>query len=171
MKTPRSTSSEKTSPTLSVVPTEPTLSSFDLTRAAVNLAAGEFTLGDRVFPIKDLSYDAYITFLGYLTPLIEVVVQRVTGQANIPLPGIDLEPSLFSPSNILSACSKQLPEMVQIICAASDPTITVDDVKALGKKPTVLASAVLQQITQNGMIKDFSDFFAQVLSVVKPLTA
>lgn len=142
----------------------------DVTRAAVNLPAGQFALGERIFDIHDLSYDSYIAFIAYLTPLIEHVVQKIAGGQGVVIPGIDLSTSLFSATNILSLCGKELPEMVQLMCKESDPTITVEEVKALAKRPTVLVSAIIKQIKQNEMIKDFADFFAQVLSVMKPLT-
>jgi hypothetical protein len=148
---------------------EPVLDSRDLIRAAVNLPAGQFQLGERVFEIHDLSYDAYIAFIAYLTPLIEHVVQKIAGGQGVSIPGIELNNSLFSASNILSLCSKELPEMVHLMCLESDPDITIAEVKKLAKRPTVLVTAIMKQIKQNEMIKDFADFFAQVLSVLKPL--
>ena len=147
-----------------------TLTLPEIHRAAFNLPADQFALGDRLFQLQDLSYDNYLLFLGYLTPLIEVVVQRAAGSAGVSIPGIDLQSNALSANNILKLCGKELPEMVQIMCRESAPDITVEEVKALAKRPTVLVTAVIKQIKQNGMIQDFADFFGQVLSVVKPLT-
>jgi hypothetical protein len=151
-------------------PDAPTLDQLQIIRAAVNLPVDTFTLGDRVFPLKDLSYDSYIAFIGYLTPLIEHVVEKIAGGQGISIPGIDLKTSLFSANNILSLCKEDLPEMVQLMCRESDPDITVAQVKELAKRPTVLVTAIILQVKQNEMIKDFADFFGQVLSVLKPLT-
>jgi hypothetical protein len=59
--------------------------------------------------------------------------------------------------------------MVYLMCLESDPDMTIAEVKKLAKRPTVLVTAIMKQIKQNEMIKDFADFFTQVLSVLKPL--
>lgn len=148
----------------------PSLDTLKINRGAFNLDDGFFVLGEQAFPLKDLSYDSYVIFLGYLTPLIEVVVQKIAGGAGISIPGIDLNANAFSTTNILKLCSKELPEMVHLMCKESDSTITVEDVKKLAGRPTTLVTAIVKQIHKNQMIQDFADFFAQVLSVVKPLT-
>lgn len=160
--------SKTSAPEINSDVTVPALTSLQLTRAAVNLPVDQFQLGDRTFTIQDLSYDSYITFIGYLTPLIENVVSKIANNQGVSIPGIEMQSSLFSATNILSLCSKELPAMVQLMCRETDPSITVEQVKELAKRPTVLVTAVTKQIKQNDMIKDFADFFAQVLSVVKP---
>lgn len=162
MKSPRSKTALPDEPTLTLTPE-------DLTRAAVNLPANEFLLGDRTFYIKDLPYDSYIAFISYLTPLVEAVVSRMVGNSGVSIPGIELQSSAFSAAKVLQLCAKELPEMVRLICRETDPDITVETIKELAKKPTALVAIVLKQIDQNGIIKDFADFFGQVVAVMKPL--
>jgi hypothetical protein len=131
-----------------------------------NLPVDKFVLGDREFDIKDLPYDSYIAFVSHLAPLIEVLVKKMSG-TQVSIPGINLESSAFSTDKIILLCKDTLPEMVQLMCKETDPDITVADVKALAKRPTVLANAVIRQVKQNEMIQDFTDFFAQVVSAVK----
>jgi hypothetical protein len=159
-----------TTPRKTALPTEPTITPENLTRAAVNLPADQFVLGDRTFYIKDLPYDSYIAFISYLTPLVEAVVSRMMGNSGVSIPGIELQSNAFSASKVLSLCGKELPEMVRLICAQTEPSITIEEIKQLAKKPTVLVAVVLKQIDQNGIIKDFADFFVQVVAVMKPLT-
>jgi hypothetical protein len=44
-----------------------------------------------------------------------------------------------------------------------DLLVTAAEVKAWSKKPFKLAEIVLMQVARNGMVKDFTDFFGQML--------
>lgn len=149
------------------------LTNADLGRAMLNLPADEFMLGDRIFQIVDLPYDDYTMFLGYIAPLIENICKRIvlSKSGGVELPdGIKLDASTFGAFDLLQICGKSLPEMAQIVCKQTDPDITVADVKRLAKKPLPLADVVLKQIVQNGMIKDFKDFFGQMISMLKAMS-
>lgn len=146
------------------------LSEKDIIRAATNsplLANDKFQLGDRVFPVVDLPYDEYVTFISLLSPLFEAMAGAVTAKYGTDaVPGISLDASKFNPGLLLKLCALALPDLVHIMARQSDPKITVEDVKKLGSKPTTLAVAVIKQITQNGMIRDFADFFVQMVGVM-----
>lgn len=159
----------KSKPASEATPTsEPSIPEQQLIRAAVNLPVDKFQIGERVFDIVDLPYDDYIFFISYLAPLIEILVTHLSRTNDLAIPGINLSPEYFTPKLLLEMCGTTLPEMVQLMCKQSDPSITVQDVKLLAKRPTVLATAVLKQIQQNGIIKEFGDFFAQVTGILKP---
>lgn len=141
----------------------PVLTDKEKIRAAVNLPADQFQLGDRVFEIKDLPYDDYITFVAYVSPLIDSLVSRIAANAPVAIPGLQLSGTTFSALSILTLCKDALPKMVCIMCRQTDPSITEDEVKKLAKRPVVLANAVIKQMQQNGIIKDFTDFFGQMV--------
>lgn len=147
-----------------------TLSTDQLTKAAFNSAVDEFTLGERTFTIYQLPYDDYCAFMTHIAPLMENICKRIILSKNggVELPGgITIEAASFSVFDLLKICSHTLPEMAQLVCKQSDPTITLDDVKKLAGKPIALAEPVLKQIMVNGMIQDFKDFFAQMISMLK----
>lgn len=149
------------------VPVKP-LSGVELTRAALNGTVSEFVLGDRTFKIADLPYRDYLAFVRYLAPLFDAAgSQMVSAKLGITVPGLDFGPGI-SASGILDACSDVLPNMVQIICRQTDPTITVDDVMDLAKRPTALVGPVIAQIVQNKMIEDFSNFFGLLNTLLSP---
>lgn len=141
---------------------KPTLTQTEIIRAATNdpaLSTASFKLGDREFPIVDLPYDDYITFLSLLQPLFESFATAITGQT---LPNSES----MTPASILRYCAKSLPEMVQIMCRQTSPDITVDEVKSLGRNPFVLAAAVLKQVEHNKIIEDISDFFGLIAPMI-----
>lgn len=139
----------------------------DKIRAAVNAPADTFVLGDKTFEIKDLPYDDYLQFVGLVSPLIDVLVNRVKTQMSATIPGIDLDTTKFNAAQIIQFCGSTLPEMVHIICRQTDPDITVDEIKRLAGRPTVLANIVMQQMIQNGIIQDFTDFFGQMVRTLR----
>jgi hypothetical protein len=143
-----------------------TLTEQDKIRAAVNLPAGTFALGDRTFDIKDLPYDDYIAFVGYIAPLIDTLINRVAVKNTLGIPGIDLDPTQLNTLSVLTMCKDTLPKMVTLMCRQTDPNITEEEVKNLAKRPTVLANAVMLQMAQNGIIKDFTDFFGQMVKTL-----
>lgn len=140
----------------------------EISRAVTNnpsLSLEEFSLGDRTFKIVDLSYDSYVDFLTLLSPLIEAVFGSVASAANMN--GIKLDASALSVSTVIKHCAKTLPDLVLLVCKQTQRDITVDEVKLLGKTPLVLGAIVLKQLQKNNIIKDFADFFAQALPVLK----
>jgi hypothetical protein len=149
----------------------PKLTKKDVVRAALNdsaLSQTHFQLGDRTFPLKDLTYDQYNKFLLLVAPLVDIVIGRMGERAQAQQLGFsDLDISLFSVTDILKYCGEAIPELATICCQASDPTVTVETVKSLTNKPTVLAGIILKQIVHNNMIQDFADFFGQILPLTK----
>lgn len=149
----------------------PALTKAEITRAAFNdsaLSQTHFQLGDRTFPVKDLSYDQYTKFLLLVSPLVDLIIGRIGDKVKAEELGLgDLDISLFSVTDILRYCGDKLPEMAAICCQASDPTVTPELVKSLTNKPFDLAEIVLKQIIQNNMINDFAGFFARLLPMTK----
>lgn len=144
------------------------ISEGELTRAALNLPANEFMLGERKFEIKDLSYRDYLAFTRYLTPFMEAVGSRlISDKLGVSVPGIDLGGAI-SATSIIDFCGEKLPEMVQIICRQTDPSITVEEIEALAKKPSALIGPVVQQIVHSKVVSDFASFFAQAMTLLSP---
>jgi len=144
--------------------TETTLSQADIVRAATNdpaLTKDEFMLGDRKFPVVDLSYDDYLRFLTLLTPLLETVVGGVMAKSGFR------SGAMLSPKDLISSLSDSLPELVSIVCNQTDETMTVEEVKLLGRTPFKLADIVMKQIEHNKIISEIASFFAQMLPVLK----
>lgn len=139
----------------------------DKIRAAVNAPADTFKLGDREFQLHDLPYDDYIAFVGYVSPLVDTLINRVKGKNTAGIPGIDLDVTQFGAIQILQFCGGSLPEMVRLICKQTDPDITVEDIKKLAGRPTLLATIVMRQMAQNGIIQDFTDFFGQMVKTLQ----
>jgi hypothetical protein len=136
-------------------------------RAAVNAPADTFTLGDREFKLYDLPYDDYIAFVGYVSPLVDTLINRVKTKNTVGIPGIDLDVTQFGAIQILQFCGASLPEMVRLICKQTDPDITVEEIKKLVGRPTLLATIVMRQMAQNGIIQDFTDFFGQMVKTLQ----
>jgi hypothetical protein len=76
---------------------------------------------------------------------------------------------VVSVSSLAKYCANVLPELVCVMAKQSDPSVTPEVVKQLGKSPFKLATIVMQQIEQNRVISDIADFFEQVLPVMKAL--
>lgn len=149
---------------------EPALTGKQLTEAALNLPADQFQLGDRVFNIVHLPYDDYLLFVEYIAPFLDAIGTRLIGEklglsTGVSLPGIELGTAINATA-IIRMCGKQLPEMVQIICRQTDPTITVEDVKRLAGDPTPLIGPIIKQIVHNGIIQKFASFFAQLTTIL-----
>lgn len=141
----------------------PALSSKEIVRAATNspeLSESKVKLGDREFTIVDLPYDDYLEFLSFLQPLLESLAGKMAGDA---LPGLIPDTSSLNAGTLIKYCGTSLPRMVQIVLSQTDPKISVEEIKILGKNPFKLATIVLTQIEQNRIIGDISDFFVQIL--------
>jgi hypothetical protein len=141
------------------------LSQTEIVRAATNdpeLAPVSFTLGDRTFKVLDLEYDSYITFLAKLEPLLKALANQFTGVQYDYVGDAKL-----NVTDLFKYCAEAIPEMATIVCRATDPDITVDEVKKLGKNPFKLAAVVLKQIEQNRIIADIASFFAQILPLLR----
>jgi hypothetical protein len=113
----------------------------------------------------DLGYDDYLEFLNLLSPFVDIMVGKLTG--NISVPGIDLDASNMNTASFIALIGNKLPELATIVCKQTDPNITIQEVKALAKKPTALIAPVMKQVQQNGMVKDFTDFFGQATGILK----
>ena len=145
------------------------LTQVEINQAATNdpfLANVKVTIGDRTFPILDLEYDDYVLFLSHLQPLIKGVFGKLASLSNMS----NLDVDQINGASLIEYCADALPEMVRIVCKQSDPTITADEVKKLAKNPCKMASIVLEQVQQNRMISDFTDFFVQILPLMKVAT-
>jgi hypothetical protein len=137
------------------------ITNIEIARAATNdpaLAATKVQLGDREFPVMDMSYEDNVKFLAYLQPLLESVAGRVAG--------ISGDAGLAS-AGLLKYCGDALPEMARMVCKQSDPSITVEEVKRLGKTPIRLAGVVAAQMQHDRTIADIVDFFKQMLPLLK----
>jgi len=145
-----------------LVPDQPSLSQEDLVRAATNspsLAKNTVILGDRTFPIVDLPYDAFIRFLALLQPLLEVFASKITG-------GLTSSTGGFTASSIVTYLADSLPELALICVEQTDPTMTVQKVKEMGRTPFALANIVIKQIEANKIIGEISDFFVTLLPLL-----
>ena len=145
-------------------PVSEPLSKLSIVRAATNdpaLSERKIVLGDRTFPIVDLAYDHYILFLAQLQPLLVGILGSIPGIKTLGLT------STVTPTALIAYCGASLPEMARIVCAQTDPEITVVEVKLLGKTPFKLAELVLAQIEQNHIINDIRDFFVQLAPLLK----
>lgn len=147
----------------------PNLTEQEILAAATNdpsLSTDEFTLGTKTYKLVSLSYDDYITFLAFLQPFLDALVGSTAEKAGLSIPGISIGDTLDA-TTLVRFCSKSLPEMVRIICKQTEPTITVEQVKVAAGNPFALAIIVIKQISKNGMIRDFSSFFAQMTPLLR----
>jgi len=134
-------------------------------RAAINspaLSDDEFQLGDKTYKIVDLSYDSYIEFCALLKPVLVGLFSELapSNMADVITQLTQLEKT--NVLQLLDYCVDKLPEMVRIIVAQTDPSITAKEVKERGKNPFTLARIVMRQMARNHIIKDFADFFVQI---------
>lgn len=157
-----------TRPVEEEVEVEQVLNDREIIRAATNhpdLADDFIVLGTepntRTFPIVDLPYDDYTRFLVLLQPVIQLAAGKLASITGM---------QITSPINIMDVikeCADSLPELATIVCQQSDRTISIEDVKVLGKTPFKLAEVVIKQIERNRMIGDISDFFVQILPLMR----
>lgn len=124
----------------------------------------EVKLGARTFKLIDLPYDDYVTFTAYLEPLLKAVASGVMGGGAFE--GI----GSVSASDIARYCSDTLPQMVQICLRQTDPRMTVDEVKRLGKTPFKLVPIVVKQMERNNIIHEITDFFELMLPLMGMVT-
>lgn len=125
---------------------------------APELSEDEVLLGDRVVKVVDLPYDDYVTFLAYLQPAVEAFAAKL-GEAA----GVELRGSALPVGDIIRHCCDALPQMALLVCKQTNPEMTIEEVKALGKTPFRLAGVVLKQVEHNKMIQEIGDFFVQVM--------
>jgi len=141
----------------------------EVLRAATNsptLSDDSFVFAGKTYKIVDLSYDSYITFVSLLKPILEGIFSKVAPAS--------IAKSMELPQNIdiyklLGYCTDQLPELVRIILAQTEPNVTLGFVKENHKSPFNLATIVMKQIIRNGIIKDFTDFFEQAAPLLANL--
>lgn len=151
-------------------PAEPKLAEAEVIRAATNspeLSRTEFKLGDKTYKVIDLEYDDYLLFVSLLSPILDVFISKITSKPNISVPGINVPVEQVSVASIIKYSAQNLPEMVRLICKATTPDITVEEIKKQGRSPFKLATIVLLQIMQNNIIQDFADFFVQIAPLIR----
>jgi hypothetical protein len=133
-------------------------------RAATNeptLSDNEFTLGERVFKVVDLEYDAYLKFITKLAPLMKAIAGGLMASRGASMS------SAIDPAALVEHCVNELPDLAALVCQQTDPSVTPADVKKWAKTPFKLATIILRQIEQNKIISEISDFFAQMLPLMK----
>jgi hypothetical protein len=153
-------------------PVTPVLSEREINFAATNspdLAPDEFKLGERTFKVMNLRYDDYIAFLGYLKPFLDGIGKAIVSSKGIKVPEIEINPSTLNASTLFQFCLKDLPAMVRIVCAQTDKTVTVEQIKEWAGEPFTLCEIVIKQIVRNQMIAHFSSFFAHLLPILARL--
>lgn len=142
----------------------------EVLRAATNsptLSEDSFLFAGKTYKIVDLSYDHYITFVSLLKPVLEGVFSHLA-PANVAQ---QLElPQKLDIYKLIGYCADQLPELVRIVIAQTEPEVTLDFVKQNHKSPFNLATIVMKQIIRNGIIRDFTDFFAQAAPLLETMT-
>lgn len=152
-----------------IKPERPTLSTQAIHRAATNdpeLSENTFTLGSkengtfREFKVVDLEYDDYLLFITKLAPLMKVLGSSILAAKGGSSMSLD-------PSSLIEHCVHELPELAALVCRQTDPSVTADEVKKLAKTPFKLATIILRQIEQNKIVSEISDFFAQMLPLMK----
>jgi hypothetical protein len=138
-------------------------------QAVRNEARGTFTLGDRVFEIKDLQYDDYIEFCDLARPIITAVSQSL--ELNQENGQLDLQ---FNFGNLdfrqlLQLSKEELPRMAWLCCKQTDPKIKLAEVKRLARRPQTMLEVVLAQVKHNDLVKEFADFFPRMASALNEL--
>lgn len=151
------------------------LSQSEISRAARNEPVGSFTLKnthtgeEREFELKDLEYDSYIEFVDLARPIIAAVAGAVQSRDNHGEFQLAFDPAGIDFGELIRLAGKELPRMALIVCRQSDPKIKLDDVKRLGRRPMQLLEIVLQQIKQNQIVQEFSDFFPRIATALQEL--
>lgn len=121
-----------------------------------------FTLGDRVFPVKDLDYDSYVEMMRLAQPVIELVAGALDIKDGDGEADLALNPANIDYARIIELCGKDLPKMAWLCCKQSDYKITVDQVKQLARRPQVLIEVVLIQVQHNKLVEEFAGFFPRI---------
>lgn len=145
---------------------EPRLSPTLIHNAVRNEHGKSFTLGDREFPVKDLSYDDYLEFVDLARPIIEQVTSALEIHGVDGDPQIDLNPINLDYKQLIKLAGHELPRMAWICCKQSDPKISIADVKRLGRRPMHLLEVIMLQVKHNELVKEFQDFFPRLAKVV-----
>lgn len=123
----------------------------------------EVKLGDRTFKLVDLAYDDYVTFNAFLEPFLKAFAGSMLGRDSGSF-------SALTASDLVRYCSDSLPQMVQICLRQTEPRITVQEIKTLGRTPFKLVPIVLKQVERNGIIQEITDFFELMLPIMGLVT-
>lgn len=126
-------------------------------------------LGARTFEMKDLDYDSYIEFLELSRPLIAAVGTAIELKSDNGEMGLAFNPMALDYENLIRMAGKDLPKMAQICLRQSDPSIKVDEIKRLARRPHVLVEIVLKQVKHNGIVQEFADFFQRMGAAITDL--
>ncbi len=128
-----------------------------------------FTLGDKEFEVKDLTYYDYVEFVALAKPLITVAASGLAlGEEGGELK-VNFDPSNLDFDKIIGLAGKELPRLAYLVCRQSDPKIKEQDVALLARRPQRLIEIVLLQILQNKMIEEFGAFFQRLTAMVSTL--
>lgn len=128
-----------------------------------------FTLGDREFEIKDLTYFDYVEFVRLAKPIVMTALQGLDMNSENGEIGLQFNPGALDFDNILSICHKELPRLAYLVCRQSAPNITEKEVALLAHRPQRLIEVVLMQILHNNMIQEFGSFFPRLTKMVTAL--
>lgn len=122
------------------------------------LSEHQVEFGGKVYTLVDLSYDDYMKFLVLLQPFLESVVMKLADRS-----------SPINVGDIVRHCGESLPHLVYLSLKQVDEDIDILKIKEIAKTPFKLVPVVVKQIEKNQMIKEFSDFFVQMLPMVKSI--
>lgn len=153
--------------------TQKTPTKAETARAATNsplLSPDKFKLGDVEFTIKDLSYDDYMEFITMLSPVIDTLFSKVAERNGVSIPGVQINTSSISIKAIFDYCANDLPEMAHIVTRQSQPDLSVEEIKNLGKTPIMLAQIVMAQLKRNNVIAEMADFFRLLQPMISSTT-
>jgi hypothetical protein len=128
-----------------------------------------FVLGDRVFPVKDLSYDAYVEFMELSRPILTMLVDSLELKNQNGEVDVEFNPAGFDVEKLIKLAGNELPRMAWLCCKQSDPNISIQDVKKLARRPQTMVQVVLAQVKHNDLAREFADFFKQIVGQIQEL--
>lgn len=151
------------------------LNDTDKMKAARNEGYGEFTLtnpqtgNSKTFQLKNLSYDAYVEFCSLARPILITLGNGLDMGNKGGEFSLEFNPLNLDFEKLIEIAGKELPRMAWLCCRQSDPKIKLEEVKELGYRPQNLLLVVLQQIKHNDLVKEFADFFPQLVAALTEL--
>lgn len=133
-----------------------------------------FTLGRggkaRQFPIRDLGYDDYLSFIRLIKPVIESAMGAIELKPNeLGEVTMSLGEGNFDVGALLDMADDELPRLALICCRQSDASMTVQQVKELGRRPMDLIEIVLKQAKHNQLVEEFASFFPRIVASLSDL--
>src|SRR5574343_997869 len=110
------------------------------------------TFAGKDYKLVHLPYDDYVQFMALIEPVIGTIINIINSG----------EFALTGNAGIIKGLLTVLPELVWLSLKQTNSGITLAYIKSNTKSPTELFNIVIAQVKHNDMIKDFSDFFAQI---------